>query len=52
MPRWKISTYNVSGSDSYEFSYSYPQTELYVMIPDETTLNEAKIKIKDTLKTK
>lgn len=52
MPRWTINTFNVTGTDSYEFSYSYPGTELYVMLPDEATVNEAKNKLKDALKTK
>lgn len=52
MPRWTINTYNVTGSDSYEVSYSYPGQELYVMVPDETTVQEAKNKIKEALKTK
>lgn len=52
MPHWKISTYNVTGSDSYQYSYSYPKTELYVMVPDEKTVNTAKEKIKEALKTK
>ena len=52
MPHWKISTYNVTGSDCYQYSYSYPKTELYVMVPDENTVNTAKEKIKEALKTK
>lgn len=50
MPKWNITTYNVSGADSYQKTYSYPNKELYVMLSDEETVKEAKIKLSDILK--
>ncbi len=52
MSKWDISTYNVSGSDSYEFTRSYPSQQLYVMVPDQKTVNEAKKRIKEALEAK
>lgn len=49
MKGWSISTYNVSGGDSYEYTRSYPNRELYVMVPDMKTVNTAKEKIKTVL---
>ena len=50
MSGWTIDTYNVSGSDLYAYTYSYPSRELYVMNPDITKVEEAKIKLKQALK--
>ncbi len=52
MDKWDISTYNVSGSDSYEYTRSYPSQQLYVMVPDQKTVNEAKKRIKEALENK
>lgn len=52
MSKWNISTYNVSGSDSYEYTRSYPSQQLYVMKPDTKTVNTAKQKIKEALDNK
>ena len=52
MSKWDISTYNVSGTDSYEFTRSYPSQQLYVMVPDQKTVNEAKKRIKEALEAK
>jgi len=49
MPRWNITTYNVTGTDSYQYTYSYPGRELYVMVPDEKTINTAKEKLNNAL---
>ena len=32
---WEIETYYVTGFDSYEYTYSIPDMEVYVMIPNE-----------------
>ncbi len=50
MKSWTIDTYNVSGSDSYEYTRSYPGQQLYVMVPDYKTVNTAKERIKEALK--
>ena len=44
-----ITTYNVTGTDSYQYTYSYPGRELYVMVPDEKTINTAKEKLNNAL---
>ena len=50
MRGWSISTYGVNGSNSYSKTYLYPNNELYVMIPDEKTIEEAKQKLNNALK--
>ncbi len=49
MPKWEISTYNVSGTDDYRETRSYPGRELYVMVPDQKTIKKAKEKINKML---
>lgn len=50
MKSWTIETYNVSGTDSYEYTRSYPNQQLYVMVPDYKTVNTAKEKMAEALK--
>ncbi len=47
MPSWSFETYSLNGKDSYQITYSYAGSELYVMIPDEETVNEAKNLLKE-----
>ena len=49
MPNWQINNYSLDGTDSYNYTYSYKNSKLYVMEPDTKTVEEAKIKIKDVL---
>ena len=49
MSGWTIDTYNVSGSDLYAYTYSYPSRELYVMNPNLKTVEEAKVKLNQAL---
>ncbi len=49
MPSWKISEYSLNGSDSKAYTYSMGQQELYVMIPDATTVQTAHDKITSIL---
>lgn len=42
MPSWTIKNYSLNGSDSMEYTYSFGEHELYVMIPDEKTISIAK----------
>ena len=42
MPSWEFSSISLNGSDAHELTYSYPGQELYVMIPNEESVNEAK----------
>ena len=43
---WTVTSYSVDGSDATSTTYSMNQ-QLYVMIPDETTVQEAKNKLAD-----
>jgi len=42
---WNFEQYNLDGKNSLEYTYTYPQEKLYVMIPDEVMLLEARRKI-------
>ena len=50
LAKWEIETYNLSGFDSSGPTYSMGSQVLYVMIPDQSTVNTAKIKIEEYLK--
>lgn len=41
-PKWEILTYSVNGTSSLEYTYSIPNKPVYVMVPDETTIQTAK----------
>lgn len=41
MPSWNISKYSLNGSDALEYTYSFGNQKLYVMIPDENTIQKA-----------
>ncbi len=43
--KWTVETYSLNGSDSSQYTYSYGSQKLYVMIPDENTVEEAKTNI-------
>ncbi len=47
MPSWNITSMSLNGSDGSEYTYSYPHQKLYVMIPDEKTVVEAKNTLQD-----
>lgn len=47
--KWNISYVNLDGSDGYEYTYSYAKNKLYVMIPDEETVENAKEEIRKIL---
>ena len=42
---WNIDNYSVDGTGSMEYTYTYRYQKLYVMIPNESTVNEAKNRI-------
>lgn len=42
MPSWTINNVNLDGSGSMTYTYSYPKQKLYVMVPYENTIAEAK----------
>ena len=45
---WQIESQILTGNDGYEYTYSYKNNKLYVMIPDEESVNNAINKIKET----
>lgn len=49
MPSWSLEKYSVTGSGMGAYTYSYPNQELYVMVPDVNTMNEAVLKINEVL---
>jgi hypothetical protein len=46
---WEISSMSANGSDASEPTYSYGSQELYVMVPDMSTVNAGTEKIKEVL---
>lgn len=48
--RWTVDSYTVTGFDAHDTTYSMPGTTVYVMVPDEKAVDEAKRLIEDTLK--
>ena len=51
MPDWTIYQYSVDGYGDSAYTYSYPNQELYVMVPDGDTINEAISKLNNILRT-
>ena len=49
MKSWEIEQYSVNGSGGMQPTYSMGSQPLYVMIPDQNTVNEAITKIQETL---
>jgi len=39
---YDIESISLDGTDSYEYTYSYPKSKLYVMLPDEEGINNYK----------
>ena len=50
LSNWEVETYNLNGYDSSGYTYSMPGWYLYDMDPDMNTINTAKEKIKECLK--
>lgn len=46
---WEISSYTTSGWSDYRETYSMPGAELYVILPDEASVEEAASLLKETL---
>ncbi len=46
MPTWTIEKNTLRGTDAYEYTYSYKNKKAYVMMPEETSVTEAKEKIR------
>ncbi len=47
MPSWEIESISLNGSDSHNYTYSYPGESLYVMEPDQQSVLDAIAKIKE-----
>ena len=45
MAAWNVTSISLDGANGREYTYSYSGQQLYVMIPDETTIENAKTKI-------
>ena len=41
MSKWNITSNNLTGTDSYQYTYSYSTQKLYVMVPNEDSLTKA-----------
>lgn len=49
MATWTVSSTSVSGMGDYRTTYSIPNKKLYVMIPDETSVENVKTQIQNVL---
>ncbi len=49
MAKWTVTSTNVDGTGASEVTYSAGNQKLYVMVPDQTSLNSAKNAIRSTL---
>ena len=49
MAKWTIESYNLNGTTSGAYTYSYPNQTLSVMFPDAATIETAKAKIQAVL---
>ena len=50
MRGWEFESANVTGSDSMNVTYSFPKMQLYVMNPDQASIDAAKDKIAEYIK--
>ena len=46
---WEISTYTAKGDSAYLPTYSIPGRNLYVILPDEESLQYARLNIQETI---
>ena len=47
--QWQVTSTSVDGTGAMDYSYSYPGQRLYVMVPDQSTVDLAKSMIQSTL---
>jgi len=47
--KWNVQSVSVTGADGSDYTCSYPHQKLYVMIPDQSTVNTAKQDIQNVL---
>ena len=48
--KWSVSSYNTTGSSSYQYCYSYRGKKLWVSLLNQASINKASSVLKDTLK--
>ena len=41
MPSWTIKSYSLNGTDAMDYTYSFGEQELYVMVPIQETVDKA-----------
>ena len=46
---WQVETYTASGYSAYRETYSMPGQELYVILPDQASVEQAAALLKETL---
>jgi hypothetical protein len=46
---WDVASLSTNGISAMEYTYSYPGAKLYVMYPDQTTIDAAREQIQATL---
>lgn len=46
---WDIESVVATGSDSYDYCYSTGKSKAYVMVPDEDSVNDIRLKIKEVM---
>ena len=49
---WTIETYNLNGTDAFDYTYSYKSAKSYVMQPDEESVQNAQNKINEIMNEK
>ena len=47
MAKWKTTTCNLTGEGKMTVTYSYPNRNLWVMIPNENSITTAKNELKE-----
>ena len=47
---WQVSTYTAFGESAYRETWSMPGQELYVLLPDEASVQEGAALLRETLK--
>ena len=49
MAKWNVTSIALDGTNGFDYTYSYKNQKLYVMIPTESTITSAKEKIKEVI---
>ena len=52
MPTWTVESISVNGSDSQNYTASYPRQLTYVMVPDQATVDSARSRIMEVMREK